>query len=296
VKKKDPASILERVRKRLRHEPRSWQPKRWLDLGEALNPVLGDPQRGIPYGRIIEVSGESSHGKSAFALDLLAAAQNDGAFCVWVDFENSWDPEWASRRGVRTEEVVVVQPIVGVFPGEKEPRLSTAEEVLAEAEAVLAEHYKSASGQPQFLVLDSVASMLVEGEAEAGVVGQNMRTRLNLPMFLSGLLRRWIGLFQTFETTAILINQLRANPMAWGDPYYTPGGKSLPFYAHSRVRMKRGAKGGRILRAGKIVGIHGILRNDKNKIGGVEGAVCKFRIYFDGESEFTHADEKEETD
>jgi len=290
---KDPVSILERVRQRLRHEPQSWQPRRWLDLGPVLNPVLGDPQKGIPYGRIIEISGESSHGKSAFALDLVAAAQADGAACVWIDFENSWDAGWAKLRGVKPDEIAVIQPIVGLFPGEKEPRLSTAEELLAEAEGVMAEIYKSGEGRPQFVVVDSVASMLVEGEAEAGVQGQSMKTRLNLPVFLSGLLRRWIGLLQTFEATAVMINQLRVNPMSWGDPYYTPGGKALPFYAHSRVRMRRGSKGGRILRGGQVVGIHGVMRNDKNKIGGVEGTCCKFKIYFDGESEFYEVEEED---
>jgi RecA/RadA recombinase len=255
---------------------------------------MGDPEKGLPFGKIVEVSGQSSHGKSAFALDLVAAAQEYGARCVWIDFENSFDVEWSQRRGVNTDELLVVSPFVGMFPGEKQPRLSTAEEVLEEAEASLVQFHQAEPSRPMFVVVDSIASMLVGEEAEGGVDGQNLRSRIGLASFLSGFLRRWIGLLQTLDATALMINQLRVNPMAFGDPHYTPGGNALPFYAHVRVRMRRGKKGGRILKGGKIVGIHGVLRNDKNKAGGVEGASCLFRIYFDGRSVFQDVEEQED--
>lgn len=289
------AKLVEAVRSRLSHISFKWTPRRWLDTGSAeLNGVLGDPEKGIPYGKIIELSGENSNGKTAIAMDLMAAAQADGAFGIWVDFENSFDPEWAGKRGVDTENICIISPMVGQFGKEKERRLSTAEEMLMEAEQVMLTLHKQFPDTPMFLVGDSIAAMLVAEEAEAGLDGQNMKSKMGLPSMLGGLLRRWTGLLQVYNCTACFINQLRINPMAWGDPTYTPGGKALPFYAHVRVRLKRAKGKGRILKAGKMIGIRGTLRNDKNKAGGIEGEVCGFKMYFDGRSAFLPASEVED--
>jgi hypothetical protein len=80
----------------------------------------------------------------------------------------------------------------------------------------------------------------------------------------------------------LFINQLKVSPMQkFGNPEYTPGGKALKFYCHIRVRAGR-AKGGKILQAGKTIGIQGIMRNIKNKAGGVEWSSCGYKLFFEG--------------
>lgn len=291
------AEIIRSIRSELKHVSFKRTQRVWLDTGsKELNAVLGEEDRGIPYGKIIEISGENSNGKTGIVMDLVACAQAQGAKAVWVDFENSFDPDWAARRGVDVEGLVLVSPLVGTFGKDKTTRLSTAEEMLVEAERVMATLHRLHPGCPIILAADSVAAMLVEDESSAGLDGQNMKSKMALPTMLSGLLRRWTGLLQVYNALAIFINQLRISPMKWGDPTYTPGGKALPFYAHVRVRMKRAKKGGRLKRAGKTVGIKAILRNDKNKAGGIEGAECGFKMYFDGRSQFFAASEIEEDD
>lgn len=284
-------ALVNSIRAHLKHKPVPWTPRRYLDTGSPeLNAVIGNEEKGIAYGKLIEISGMSSSGKSALALDLLAAAQDDGAFTVWIDFENSWDPEWASRRGVKVEEVCVIHPYVGTFGTEKESRLTSVQEMLEEAEATMSALKKADPERPLFLVGDSVAAMLTEDEATGGLTGQNMKTQMSLPVMLSRLFRRWIGLLQSLDATAVFINQLRQNPMAWGDPFYTPGGNALPFYAHIRIRLKR-AKKPRITKQGKMIGLKSILVNQKNKAGGLEQATCGFKMYQDGRSVFLPSNE-----
>jgi recombination protein RecA len=267
----------------------------WLDTRVPdLNEALGDRERGIPYGRIIEISGKESQGKSALALTLAALAQRDGAGIVWLDFESSYDPTWAQKRGIEHESDGIlggflIQPYLGTFGKEKVERLATAEILCAEAESAMVALSKNF--KKQILICDSVASMLTEDEAGAGIEGGNMRTRMGLPMFLSSLLRRWVGLVQSCNVLVLFINQLREDPMArYGDKLYTPGGKSLPYYAHVRVRMRRS---GKMLLKGKPYGIQGIISNTKNKAGGVEKSKVGYQLHFDGPLHFLPAKEVE---
>ena len=109
-----------------------------------------------------------------------------------------------------------------------------------------------------------------------------MRTQMALPQFLGKLLRRWTGLFESYNVLGVFINQVRIAPgVAFGNPEYTPGGKALKFYCHIRSIVRR-TKGGRLMKSGKIVGLKGIITNLKNKAGGVEGSRCGYKIYFDG--------------
>lgn len=288
---------MDDIRKKLHHVSTGWAPKVYLNLGcKELNGVFGNENIGLPYGKIVELSGEPSVGKSVLALDLLAAAQEEGAIGIWVDAENSWDRDWSSLRGVKVDEVNLVSPIVGLFGSEKKPRLITAQEMLMEAEEVMSVLHHRYPKRPMFSVVDSVAALLMEEESAAGIDGQNMRSKLALPTMMSSLLRRWIGLMQVYNATTVLVNQLRINPNAWGDPYYTPGGKAIQFYSHVRVRMRRKSKS-RLLKGGKVIGMKGIMENMKNKAGGVEGDRCGYKIYFDGRSSFIPAaDLKEELD
>jgi recombination protein RecA len=284
-----------KIREKLGHLAVQPAPAQWLDTGiPDLNQVLGDRQRGIAYGRIIEASGWESHAKTSVFLSILALAQRDGAELILADFENSYDPAWAERRGIDVSRLRVFQPYVGKFGKEKTPRLCTAQELCAEVEEAIFTLAQRKATKIAVLV-DSVPSMLPEGAAIAGLEERTMRTQLELPVFLSSLLQRWVGLAHAYSVMMIFINQLRQKPQAFGDSVYTPGGSALKFYSHVRVRLRR-TKGGKIVRKGKVVGIQGVIQNLKNKVGGYEGSSIGFRLLFDGPIEFVPVEELEDND
>jgi len=278
--------ILSQVRRRLKHVELEWTPQAYLDTGNPmLNNVLGHPDLGIPYGRVMEVSGMESHGKTALVTTLAAIAQQQGAYVVWIDFENSYDPEWVKKRGLDTEnDFLLFQPYEGMFGNEKSPRIISGNELCDEVEDALPLIHKHANRI--VLVVDSVPAILLTEEADSDVADRNLRTNMALPMFLGALLRRWISKARNYNILLIFINQLRQNPMQlFGSPYYTPGGNALKFYSHCRVRVQR-TKGGRVMHMGKQVGIQGVMTNIKNKAGGLEGSQIGYRILFDGPTEF----------
>jgi len=278
------ADIVDRVRKRLKHDPYRWEPGRWLDTGfPALNRVIGHREKGIPYGRIFEISGLQSHGKTAVALGLAAAAQSEGAQVIWADFENTWDRDWVKMRGVDPDSVWLFQPYVGKFPGESDMRMISGQELCAEVEEAM-KTLPMKKDARAILFIDSVAAITTIEELQAGADSQTMRTRMGLPMFLSSLLRTWVGLAQVHNVSICLINQLREQPMAFGDPYYTPGGRAIEFYSHVRVRLRRKK---RLKSKTREVGLEGEMSAVKNKIGGVQGSTIRYRLRTDtGELEF----------
>lgn len=307
--KQEGSSDLSRIRSKLGRLTHERKPTGFMDLGEDLNSVLGDPDRGLAWGKIVEIAGMPSNGKTVIAIDIAASAQAQEAHVIWNDFENSFDQpiepngtDWYSRRGLichrgdpkrgikPADNFTLIQPYVGRFGKEKEDRLVTAEELIEECEGVMAAVHRKKPGKPILIITDSVTAMLPDEEAVAGLTGQNMRTNMALPFFMGKLLRRWTALLQNFDASAIFINQLRTNPAAYfGDGSYTPGGNALPFYAHVRIRMKRIGKGGRMLKNGKLIGIKGLLINYKNKAGGVEGLKVGYKIFNSGKSRFMEA-------
>ena len=314
---------LEKIRQGLGHIALAWKPQQWLDTKiPELNTVLGHTIRGIPYGRMIEVSGWESQGKSAIFLAIEALAQSDGAHVIHGDVENSFVPGWAIQRGfakcpkcagtaviqkaaavadcpdcggpdsptagLDISRLTLIQPYVGKFNykdkktgkvhQEKDSRLSTAQELCSEMEAAM----KQNGHTKRILVLDSIAALLTEGESLTGLEDANMRTNMDLPLFMGRLLRRWVGCAQVSNTLIILINQLREGPgKAFGDPSHTPGGNAPKFYSHVRVRVHRVA-GSKIMDKGKLTGIKGVMKALKNKTGGMEGAEVGFRLMFNG--------------
>lgn len=323
--------LLDQIREKLGHCSLRYSPSLFLDTGiPDLNRVLGHSEKGVPYGTIIEVSGMESLGKSAISLSLAALAQRDNAFIIWGDFEHSFDPGWARIRGLAkcpkcektndagctvcggglsvtcgldTSKLIVVQPYVGTFsernekgkmvPGKK-PRLSTAQELSMEIEALMTA--KRSKHDRMVVVVDSIASMLTQVEAAAGLEGANLVTAQSLPKFLGQMLRRWVGLAQSYNAWIILINQLRQNPMArFGDSWYCPGGNAPRFYSHVRVRVKR-VQGSRIKDCGKLIGIQGVMQCRKNKVGGVEGSDCGYKLMLQGPLQFfpVKADKEDE--
>jgi recombination protein RecA len=304
------ADVLARVRAKLGHFTLEPRPVLYLDTGfQDLNEVLGHRDHGMYYGKITEVSGWNSAGKSALGAAIAAMGHLQGALVIWLDVENSFDPVWSKQRGMEvevdekgrvkvTDKLILIQPYVGTFKDEKKPRLTSAQDLCEEVEQVLAaltDEEGRIKNERIILVVDSVAALLTEGEAEAGITGQTMRTNFDLPVFLGRLLRRWTGLAQAHNMMVVLLNQLRQKPMVFGDPSYSVGGNAVPFYCHVRVRMRR-AKGGLIKRKGKTVGVQGIIDNTKNKTGGRERVAVGFKLYFDGPLEFLEASDLEKDD
>ncbi len=304
---------LETIRKKLDHFSLEQKPTEWLDTGiPDLNLVLGHKDKGLAYGKVIEISGWPSMGKTAIMMALAALAQRDGAQVIWGDVENSFDVGWALQRGILacpdckgescktcggagydTDKLILVQPYVGTFAevdqkGKKreETRLSNAQELCSEMEMCLKAQSKF---KKRILVLDSIPALLTAGEANAGLEGGGFRSNMDLPMFLSRLLRRWVGIAQVTNTMLVMINQLRTNPMQkFGSPDYTPGGNAPLFFSHVRVRVVR-TKGGKMTEMGRTVGIQGVMRALKNKCGGEEGATVGYRLWYKSALEFIPA-------
>jgi len=319
--------LLDQIREKLGHCSMKYAPALFLQTGiPDLNRVLGHAEKGLCYGTIIELSGMESMGKTAIALSLAALAQRDKAVVIWGDLEHSFDPGWARIRGLAKcptckdkvnencpgcggkdsiryrldpDNLIVIQPYIGTFAERNErgkmvsgktPRLSTIQELAAEVEATVTAIHKK--HDRMVVVMDSLAAMLTQIEASAGLEGANLVTAQSLPKFLGQMLRRWMGLTQSCNALVILINQLRQNPMArFGSPWYCPGGNAPRFYSHVRVRAKR-VTGSRIVEGNQLVGIQGLLECRKNKIGGVEGSTCGYKLMLQGPLQFIPAKTK----
>lgn len=299
------------IRKKLGRLSFQKTPRGYLDTQSPhLNKVLGNELKGIAWGKVVEIAGMPSAGKSALLTDLASVAQQQDAYIVWIDFENSFDRDWAAARGLKCTEdspnFALMQPYLAAtstpkkIKKEKTPapaskiappaRLSTGEELIEEAEALM--HMLNRRGVERiFVALDSVTAIIPEDEGTP-ISEHNMRTDQALPKLLSRFVKKWVALATAYDAIIVFINQLRSAPMSFGDPHYTPGGNAIPFYAHVRVRVKRKSDS-RIKhsKSGKTIGVKGIMTNTKNKAGGVEGDSIAFKLYFDGRSKFMKAED-----
>jgi recombination protein RecA len=287
-----PEAELSLIRKKLKHFTTEKAVKYWLDTGSPLlNSVFGSEEKGLPYGKMFELAGMESQGKTALMMWLGGLAQKDGAKVGWVDLENSWDPEWATALGLDPEQVYLFKPQIGTFGKETEERQHTAEELLTEVEEWIKKKGRENPDGRIFCCVDSIAAMLTEEEAAGGIQDQNMRTKVSLASFLSQLLRRWVALVANYNVMLPFINQLRVAPGAWGNPEYTPGGNAVKLYASVRVRMRRKSK--KILKGGKAIGIKGTLTNWKNKAGSGsrEGLSTGYKLYYKGKLKYIPAED-----
>ncbi len=183
-----------------------------LDLDLALG--VG----GVPRGRIIEIFGPESSGKTTVALHVIAEAQNNGGLAAFIDAEHALDPAYAKNLGVDIDNLLVSQP-------------DTGEQALEIAEALVR------SGAIDVIVIDSVAALVpkAEIEGEMGDAHVGLQARL-----MSQALRKLSGAISKSNTTAIFINQLREKVgVMFGNPETTPGGKALKFYASVRLDVRR---------------------------------------------------------
>ena len=174
--------------------------------------------KGFPRGRIIEIYGPESSGKTTIALHAVAAAQRAGGIAAFIDAEHALDPSWAKKLGISLEKLLVSQP-------------TTGEEALHIAEMLIK------SNAVDIIVVDSVAALVpqkeLEGDIGDSVVGLQAR-------LMSQAMRKLTGAIAKAKTTVIFINQLREKiGVMFGSPETTPGGKALKFYASCRIDVRR---------------------------------------------------------
>src|SRR5690625_4806542 len=173
---------------------------------------------GLPRGRVVEIYGPESSGKTTVALHAVANAQKGGGIAAFIDAEHALDPEYAKKLGVDTDQLLVSQP-------------DTGEQALEIADMLIR------SGALDIIVIDSVAALVpkAEIEGEMGDCHVGLQARL-----MSQALRKITGALAQSKTTAIFINQLREKVgVFFGSPETTSGGKALKFYASVRVDVRR---------------------------------------------------------
>lgn len=197
---------------------------------------------GIPRGRVIEIYGPESSGKTTVALHMIAEAQKEGGTAAFIDAEHALDPQYAARLGVDIDNLIVSQP-------------DTGEQGLEITEALVR------SGAVDIVVVDSVAALVPKAEidGEMGDAHVGLQARL-----MSQALRKLAGVISKSRTVAIFINQLREKVgIMFGNPETTPGGRALKFYSSVRLDVRKLET----LRSGSdIIGTRTRVKVVKNKI------------------------------
>ena len=182
----------------------------------SLDLALGG--RGMPRGRVVEIFGPESSGKTTLALTVAAHSQREGGVAAFIDAEHALDPSWARRLGVNLEDLLVSQPDTG------EQALEICE-LLVRSNAV------------DVIVVDSVAALIPRAEIEGEMGDSHVGLQARL---MSQALRKLTGAIAKSKCTVIFINQLREKiGVMFGNPETTPGGKALKFYASVRVDIRR---------------------------------------------------------
>ncbi len=173
---------------------------------------------GYPKGRIVEIYGPESSGKTTFALHAIAEAQKLGGRVAFIDAEHSLDPQYASKLGVNIDELLLSQPDNG-------------EQALEICEALVR------SGAISVIVIDSVAALVPQAEIEGEMGDSHVGLQARL---MSQALRKLSGVISKTNTIAIFINQLREKVgVMFGNPETTPGGRALKFYSSVRLEIRR---------------------------------------------------------
>jgi len=207
----------------------------------ALDVALG--VGGIPRGRVTEIFGPESSGKTTLCQHIVAEAQKRGGNCAYVDMEHALDPTYAAKCGVDTDALYVAQP-------------DTGEQALEIAETLIR------SGGVDVVVIDSVAALVPRAEIEGDMGDATMGMQARL---MSQALRKLTALLAKSKTTCIFTNQLREKVgVMFGNPETTPGGKALKFYASVRLDIRR--KDTLKDSAGNAVGSHVKVKIVKNKV------------------------------
>lgn len=197
---------------------------------------------GLPRGRIVEIFGPESSGKTTLSLHVIAEAQKLGGVCAFIDAEHAMDPEYSKRLGVKIDELLISQP-------------DTGEQALEIVESLVR------SGKIDVVVIDSVAALTpkdeIEGDMGAFHVGKQAR-------LMSQALRKLTAIVAKSKTVVIFINQIRMQiGVMFGNPETTPGGKALKFYTSVRLDIRRIAQ---IKKGEEIMGGRIRVKVVKNKV------------------------------
>jgi recombination protein RecA len=206
----------------------------------ALDVALG--VGGLPRGRVVEIYGQESSGKTTVALHVVAEAQRRGGVAAFIDAEHALDPAYAAKVGVDLDQLLISQP-------------DTGEQALEIAEALVR------SGAIDVIVVDSVAALVprAEIEGEMGDAHVGLQARL-----MSQALRKLTGAISKSRTITIFINQIREKVgIMFGNPETTPGGRALKFYASIRLEVRRAET---LKQGNEVIGSRTRVKVVKNKV------------------------------
>jgi len=197
---------------------------------------------GVPRGRIIEIFGPESSGKTTLALHIVAESQKRGGVCAFVDAEHALDPDYAKKLGVKIDDLLISQP-------------DTGEQALEITESLVR------SGGIDVVVIDSVAALTPKAEIEGEMGAQHVGLQARL---MSQALRKLTAITSKSKTVVIFINQIRMQiGVMFGNPETTPGGKALKFYSSVRIEVRRTAQ---IKKGEDVIGSRIRAKVVKNKV------------------------------
>jgi recombination protein RecA len=197
---------------------------------------------GMPRGRIVEIFGPESSGKTTLSLHVIAEAQKMGGICAFIDAEHAMDPEYSKRLGVKIDELLISQPDHG-------------EQALEIVESLVR------SGKIDVIVVDSVAALTPKDEIEGDMGSHHVGKQARL---MSQALRKLTSIVSKSKTVVIFINQIRMQiGVMFGNPETTPGGKALKFYTSVRLDIRRIAQ---IKKGEEIMGGRVRVKVVKNKV------------------------------